>query len=196
MTYHSGMVGRQYKIQIYSDIQIIQMLFNLSYICLAMNFVFYTQTFLGRRSCYFMEGMGGMDVVWIHMQRTVKLSHRLSVLFCLVYVACMLESIYEYRQNMASESYVLFGGKNLTRGTFAAQYVQLFYPFIYERTVPISVGRLMNMDHWCNYDRQRMWKCREKTCQFVEVSYFSSDLILRIVHCCCKGIYSNPNKIG
>jgi hypothetical protein len=59
-----------------------------------------------------------------------------------VYVACMLRSIYEYRQNMAAVEVLHYSGeKNITRGTFAAQYVHLFYPFIYERTVPISVSR-------------------------------------------------------
>ena len=37
------------------------MLFDLSYICFLMNVIFHSHIFLGRRSCYFTEGMGGID---------------------------------------------------------------------------------------------------------------------------------------
>ena len=46
------------------------------------------------------------------------------------YVACTLGSIYEYRQNMAAVKVLCYSGGDITRGTLAAQYVQLFYPFI------------------------------------------------------------------
>jgi len=54
-----------------------------------MNFVFYSQIFLGRRSCYFMEGMGGIGVVWIltcALPTWVRGCQCSSVCLCDVYV--------------------------------------------------------------------------------------------------------------
>jgi hypothetical protein len=68
------------------------MLFNLSYICLIINFVFDNKIFLGRRPCYFMESKGGvgMNTQIVHCQFESE------VVSCLlsVCVTCMLGNIY------------------------------------------------------------------------------------------------------
>jgi len=73
-------------------------------------------------------------LVWILTQSTANLSQSLSVLFCLFYVACVLGSIYEYRQNMATMEVLCYwkGGGGVTRGSFAAPihlYMSVLYRF-------------------------------------------------------------------
>jgi hypothetical protein len=90
-----------------------------------MNFVFYSQIFVDRRSYYFMEGMVGIDRgMDIHVEHCQPESEVVSALS--VYVTCMLGSIYEYKQNMAAMKDLCYsGGGDNIRGTFPIQYVHL-----------------------------------------------------------------------